>query len=69
MSVGRWLLCSTGLQYFLHPSDQQLRKGPANGKKHKKGVPDNEAFDVDLKNLNVELEKTSITETDVSFFF
>lgn len=68
-SPARWLLCRTGLFYYLHPTNDQLRGDSAKKKSSSsKKSPDNdeETFNVLPKNIDVNLTKAVITETDVS---
>jgi len=60
-SVGRWLLCNTGLVRFLYPTDQELR-GLAGVPKKKKG--DADTFHVP-RNLELQLEKAPVCALDV----
>ncbi|XP_065334030.1 transmembrane protein 161B [Cloeon dipterum] len=61
-SLGRWLLCSTGLVRFLYPTDQELR-GLAGVPKKKKGES-SDTFHVP-RNLDLQLEKAPVSALDV----
>nr|CAG4640778.1 EOG090X04CK [Eulimnadia texana] len=70
-SFGRWILCKTGLVYYLHPSDEELRTlagiGPAKEKgKNRKNKSENEdkTFMVP-RNLEIQLETSKIFPIDV----
>ena len=70
MSLGNWLLCNTGLSYFLHPTDEQLKDKKKSSQKNNKTTSDsqeNGTFPVMLKNIDINLEKKSITQVEVSF--
>jgi len=60
-SIGRWLLCNTGLVRFLYPTDQELR-GLAGVPKKKRGEAD--TFHVP-RNLELQLEKAPVSAQDV----
>lgn len=69
-SFARWILCSTGLTRYLHPTDQQLRtlagvprEKPKKGKHSENGkVAD--VFHVP-RNLDIQLESAKVTMLDV----
>jgi len=62
LSPARWLLCGTGLRYYLHPTNQQLRdKRKAKGKTT---LNADGSFDINMKNVDVTLEQAPITEAD-----
>ncbi|XP_047347102.1 transmembrane protein 161B [Vespa velutina] len=69
-SLARWMLCSTGLVRYLHPTDQQLRILAGLPKdKHKKGknVENGKVRDVFHvpRNLDLTLKSAKITVLDV----
>ncbi|KAF2367778.1 Transmembrane protein 161A/B [Trinorchestia longiramus] len=68
-SPAQWLLCNTGLSYYLHPTDDQLRdkKKTSSSKNNTKSSENTEngCFTVLPKNLDVNLQKTSVTKLDV----
>uniref|UniRef100_A0A6A7FRC3 Transmembrane protein 161B-like n=1 Tax=Hirondellea gigas TaxID=1518452 RepID=A0A6A7FRC3_9CRUS len=68
-SPAQWLLCGTGLSYYLHPSDDQLRdkKKDTSKSKNNKSVDNNNdgSFIVLPKNINVNLQKAPITQEEV----
>lgn len=65
-SLGRWLLCSTGLVRYLYPTDTELRQlaNVPKAKKNKNGVQKMETFHVP-RNLDVQLETAKVTALDV----
>ena len=60
-SLGDWLLCNTGLKYFLHPTDEQLREKKRS--KDKNGVGD--TFFVTQKYMEVDLQKAPVIRSEV----
>nr|CAG4643134.1 EOG090X04CK [Ilyocryptus agilis] len=70
-SFGKWILCRTGLVYYIHPSDSELRKlagipQPKPKTKSKDGEDGDEdkTFTVP-RNLDVQLETAKIMPTDL----
>ncbi|XP_014616470.1 PREDICTED: transmembrane protein 161B [Polistes canadensis] len=69
-SLARWMLCSTGLERYLYPTDQQLRiLAGVPKEKHKKGknVENGKVGDVFHvpRNLDLTLESAKITVLDI----
>ncbi|GLG97663.1 Uncharacterized protein GBIM_04385 [Gryllus bimaculatus] len=72
-SLGRWLLCSTGLFRYLYPTDEELRslagvpkdkgKGKKGGKHVENGKKD-DSFHIP-RNLDIQLETAKVTALDV----
>jgi len=62
LSLARWLLCDTGLRYYLHPSNQQLRD--KRKPKGKVSLNEDGSFDINMKHVDVTLERAAITEAD-----
>ncbi|RLU18608.1 hypothetical protein DMN91_008965 [Ooceraea biroi] len=69
-SFARWILCSTGLTRYLHPTDQQLRalagvpkEKPKKGKHNENGKV-SDVFHVP-RNLDIKLETAKVTMLDV----
>ena len=67
-SPAQWLLCNTGLYHYLHPTDDQLRdkKKQPNSKNNKNEYNADGSFNILPKNIDVTLEQTPVTYTDVS---
>ncbi|XP_014237214.1 transmembrane protein 161B [Trichogramma pretiosum] len=71
-SLGKWILCSTGLKRFLYPTDQELRALVGYPKdKHKKNKNhanghSSETFQIP-RNLDVTLETVPVTASDIVY--
>ncbi|KAF4532452.1 hypothetical protein B566_EDAN003027 [Ephemera danica] len=73
-SLGRWILCSTGLTRYLYPTDDELktlagipREGKAKGKKGRNaenGISSKDTFHVP-RNLDLQLETAKVSALDV----
>nr|CAG4636090.1 EOG090X04CK [Eubosmina coregoni]SVE69733.1 EOG090X04CK [Eubosmina coregoni] len=66
-SIGKWFLCKTGLIYYLHPSDDELRKVAGIGKNKRKWEAETEedkTFTVP-RNLDLQLETARIMPVDI----
>lgn len=74
-SFAKWLLCSTGLVRYLHPTDHELRtlagvpkmKQPKKDTRFKNGNANDikpDTFHI-ARNLDIQLETTKITQYDV----
>ncbi|EEB13811.1 conserved hypothetical protein [Pediculus humanus corporis] len=74
LSLGKWLLCSTGLIHYLHPTNEELRslagiqKNNKNNKKNRYGK-DNEQQVLDTfhvpRDLDIQLKKSKVVPLDV----
>ena len=62
-SLGDWLLCNTGLKYFLHPTNDQLRDKKKS--KDSKNGGDVDTFFVTQKYMEVDLEKAPVIRSEV----
>ena len=67
-SPANWLLCNTGLHYYLHPTDNQLRekKTKFNSKNNNVNINSDGSFTISPKNIDVTLQQAPVTQIDVS---